>query len=294
MLPDAWASVILFLDCRTAVRVRLVSRTMHEAFDLACYRGPADAAKVRVLTTSWGLNERRCRAVLAAAGGVVPLWLRYVRETELLRFLLLDGDTDVCDGLALPPFSLGHEHATIDDNAPLRWAAEHGHVAVLDRLALPPYSLGPEDARSAANRALHSASRKGHVAVLDRLARWPYLLGQEDARSCDNEALHDAARRGHVAVLDRLALPPFSLGQTDARCRNYSLRRVSALEDMLGGCHDPLTLAVIYGRVAVLDRLALPPYSLGHEDAIHTSSGYLPAHTGGAVLERLRLPPYSP
>ena len=252
MPPDAWVGAILFLGCRDAVRTRLVSRTVNDAFDRACWIGPVTAATLPSFFDQRfvPLAERVCRALHRSPcdnGTAVPapLWLRYVRRDVLLAVLAFGGFAAACDGLAHGPFLLGTRDARSDDNRALQWAAENGHVAVLDRLAAPPYSLGTEDARSNDNHALRSAACYGHVAVLDRLAEPPYSLGTEDARSYGNYALRCAGLNGHVVVLDRLAAPPYSLGPEDARSGN----------------HNALLSAAENGHVAVLDRLAKPPYS---------------------------------
>lgn len=184
-VPDAWACVIGFLDAKTAVRARLVSRTVLDAFDLACLRGPADAAKIEprffgVFSTKTA--ERVCRAVRVyerAGGKGAPLWLRYIPSGELLAMLAWGGCADACDGLAMPPFSLGPDDARSGgDNRALLVAALNGHVAVLDRLALPPYSLGQKDAMVYDRAPLRYAAKNRHAAVLHRLSLPPYSLSQ--------------------------------------------------------------------------------------------------------------------
>lgn len=242
---DAWARSILFLGHANAMRVRLVSRGLSDAFDRACWIGPAaDATIPRPASHShltFGTSDMAQNLVRSLRmAGNAPLWLRYVRRDCVLFIIAAAGHVAALDRLARPPFSLGQADARSGDSAVLCWAALDGHAAVLDRLALPPYSLGQADARSTDNKALRGAAGNGHVAVLDRLALPPYSLGRPDAQSGDNEALRSAAMNGHVAVLDRLALPPYSLGQADARSdNNEALRRASQ-----------------HGHVAVLDRLA--------------------------------------
>ena len=174
---DAWARAILFLECTDAVRTRLVSRDMGDAFDRACWIGPALAAQpaIRPLALDT-FAERVCQSVRRAHNGPAPLWLRYIRRDDLLAILAHGGLAEACDGLVHCPFSFGPDEARARYNMALRVAANNGHVAVLDRLAAAPYSLQHEDAKSLNNQALYLAARNGHVAVIGRLAKSPYSL----------------------------------------------------------------------------------------------------------------------
>eukprot|EP00727_Mastigamoeba_balamuthi_P001276 m51a1_g11145 hypothetical protein (1274) ;mRNA; r:208090-219161 len=156
------------------------------------------------------------------------------------------------------------------------------------------------------------SGRSGAAEVLDALACPPYSFCREDLLWGQLRAMERALKRGDAEVVRRLALPPYCMGHAEAvaclrrvdpKCWDVVLAEVlssepynACVQDRLRDGAPLLKDACRCQRAWSLQRLAQPPYCLGHSDAVANScNALLVACTAGSVevLDALAQPPYS-
>eukprot|EP00727_Mastigamoeba_balamuthi_P006434 m51a1_g2410 hypothetical protein (524) ;mRNA; f:788419-790240 len=202
--------------------------------------------------------------------------------TSALRMACLSGAAEAVGVLGAAPYSLGHEQAVLPrsgkDREPAHTAFDDAcsspSVAVVDVLGRPPFSVCRGDILANNLAALVCACSAGRADTVARLSRPPFSLGQSEAIQC--RALDHGSQS--AAVLDALASSPYSL--TGDHCR--------------GAAGNALSTACCGLSAEAVRRLALPPYSLGHSDAIAANGVQSVCSSGCAeILSALAGPPYS-
>lgn len=313
------------------LRTRGVSRAWREAHAAFARRGLAPPPH-RCRRRGGRVSRRWCLdAAGALFGGDVAELLRWaVRDVALLdprdvrahgaQFgppcLMDTGDLGVSESAELLPLAASGGHAEAVEwlaerfaepglraGSALRVAAGMGHVNIVDRLGRAPFWLGERDAQD----AFEAAVRGGSVAVLERLLAPPYGAARERFETVVLQGR--AAYFGHVPMLGRLMEPPFLVfGHTanwvlNSACvggRHEVLDHFAHLANGLtpeerGGLvvaacshsHGPTA-------VRVLNRLALPPFSMGHADALRNDGAAFAEASCVEVLGRLGTAPYAP
>ena len=92
------------------------------------------------------------------------------------------------------------EDPSIQDNAAIRWAAQHGQVGVVELLLSDPRV----DPTAKNNNAIRWAADNGHVKVVELLLQ----DGRVDPTDHDNFAIRSAAQNEHIDVVKLLLQDP--------------------------------------------------------------------------------------
>eukprot|EP00727_Mastigamoeba_balamuthi_P000832 m51a1_g10746 hypothetical protein (1328) ;mRNA; r:342093-348407 len=256
---------------------------------LSGYQGavlPGAAAEaVAVACSQQGSGSGARAAALARELSREPLCAHRGRREQLVSALALAcsrGHTEAVGVLTAAPYSLGREDLlqraqAAGRRSALDCACSSGCVDLLEALAGPPLCVCRQDVLGEGCSALRCACGSGNAALVARLSQPPFLMGHAEALACN--ALEAAAGLRSVAVLDVLAAEPYSV--------------CSRIPGGVELNRSPVLLAAcLVGSREVLRRLAQPPFSMGHAEAV---CALLWACFAGnpEALDALAEPPYS-